>query len=138
MKRRFKLYNNRPSQRIDEMSANDIQLLKTKASAMANACGYADDGKGQEYWIGVEHNCEERLKELVSLDDAYKIAVETKEAKHALWMSRARTAHLETAYFISDMCDENATAEESVHAETMSYKWQKVKQLCTKKAKEYE
>ena len=67
MKRRFKLYNNRPSQRIDEMSANDIQLLKTKASAMSNACGYADDGKGQEYWIGVEHNCEERLKELVTL-----------------------------------------------------------------------
>lgn len=67
MKRRFKLYNNRPSQRIDEMNANDLQLLKTKASAMANACGYADDGDGQNYWIGVEANCEERLKELVTL-----------------------------------------------------------------------
>ena len=64
MKRRFKLYNNRPSQRIDEMSANDLQLLKTKASALANACGYADDGNGQNYWIGVECYCEERLKEL--------------------------------------------------------------------------
>lgn len=63
-KRKFKLYNNRPSQRIDEMSANDLQLLKTKSSAMANACGYADDGKGQNYWIGVEGDCEERLKEL--------------------------------------------------------------------------
>ena len=39
MKRKFKLYHNRPSQRIDEMSANDLQLLKTKASSMANACG---------------------------------------------------------------------------------------------------
>ena len=64
MKRKFKLYNNRPSQRIDEMSANDLHLLKTKASSMANACGYADDDKGQNFWIGVEGNCEERLKEL--------------------------------------------------------------------------
>lgn len=64
IKRRFKLYNNRPSQRIDEMNASDLNLLKTHATAMANACGYADDGKGQNYWIGVELNCEERIKEI--------------------------------------------------------------------------
>ena len=64
IKRRFKLYNNRPSQRIDEMNASDLKLLKTHATAMANACGYADDDKGQNYWIGVECNCQERLKEL--------------------------------------------------------------------------
>lgn len=64
IKRKFRLYNNRPSQCINEMSVNDLNLLKTHATAMANACGYADDGKGQNYWIGVENNCEERLKEL--------------------------------------------------------------------------
>ena len=64
IKRRFRLYNNRPSQRIDEMNASDLNLLKTHATAMANACGYADDGKGQEYWIGVEGCCEARLNEI--------------------------------------------------------------------------
>lgn len=63
-KRKFKLYNNRPSLRIDEMDENDLQLLKTKASTLANACGFADDDKGQNFWIGVETTCEERLKEL--------------------------------------------------------------------------
>lgn len=63
-KRRFKLYNNRPSQRIDEMSATDLKLLKGKAFMMSNACGFADDGKGQNFWIGVEGNCEARLKEI--------------------------------------------------------------------------
>lgn len=64
MKRRFKLYNNRPSQRIDEMNATDLKLLKDKAFMMSNACGFADDGKGQNFWIGVEGNCEARLKEI--------------------------------------------------------------------------
>lgn len=63
-KRKFKLYNNRPSQRIDEMNVNDLKLLKAKAFMMSNACGYADDDKGQNYWIGVEGYCEERLKEI--------------------------------------------------------------------------
>ena len=64
IKRRFKLYNNRPSQRIDEMNVTDLKLLKSKAFMMSNACGFADDDKGQNYWIGVECNCKERLKEI--------------------------------------------------------------------------
>lgn len=61
IRRKFKLYNNRPSQRIDEMSATDLQLLKTHAEAMSSACGFADDGKGQDYWEGVVCNVQERL-----------------------------------------------------------------------------
>ena len=64
IKRKFKLYNNRPSQRIDEMSVTDLKLLKIKAFMMSNACGFADDDKGQNYWIGVECNCEERINQL--------------------------------------------------------------------------
>ena len=66
MKRRFKLYNNRPSQRIDEMNATDLNLLKDKAYMMSNACGFADDGKGQNFWIGVELECESKLKTIGS------------------------------------------------------------------------
>lgn len=62
IRRKFKLYNNRPSQSINEMSATDLQLLKTHAEAMSNACGFADDGKGQDYWEGVVCNVQERLK----------------------------------------------------------------------------
>lgn len=62
IRRKFKLYNNRPSQSINEMSATDLQLLKTHAKAMSSACGVADDGKGQDYWEGVACNVQERLK----------------------------------------------------------------------------
>ena len=62
IRRKFKLYNNRPSQSINEMSATDLQLLKTHAEAMSSACGFADDGKGQDYWEGVVCNVQERLK----------------------------------------------------------------------------
>ena len=64
VKREFKLYNNRPSQQINEMSVQDLNLLKVKAEMMSNACGYSDDGKGQEYWEGVICNVDSRIQQI--------------------------------------------------------------------------
>lgn len=64
IKRKFKLHKNSPAQRIEEMCLCDLLSLKEKAEAMANACGYADEGTKQDYWIGVENTVNERIEQL--------------------------------------------------------------------------
>jgi len=74
---------------------------------------------------------EEQEKEIAELK------AQLRKTQRALWMARARTAHLEVKCFIHDMYDEDATAEQSAKDEIMADKWQKVKKLCKKKAEEY-
>lgn len=75
-------------------------------------------------------------KELVSLDDAYKLAVETKEAKHALWLARVKRAIDKIAWFklwnasISTMNPKDGARQEYE-------KWKKALGKFLKKAEEY-
>lgn len=81
-----------------------------------------------EIWMMQHFYCEE----VIACESA-----KNRKLKRALWLARARTAHLEVKCFVHDMYDDDATAEESAKDEIMANKWYKVKLLCIKKAKEY-
>lgn len=77
--------------------------------------------------------------ELVSLDDAYKLAVETKQAKRALWLARADRAMMTLDYFTLKCrwFKDYMKVEPPECDVKMIHKWATVERKCRAKAKEY-
>lgn len=63
-KKKYKVFKNQPAKRICEMDVTEAALVRGHAHQLSNACGFADDGRGQNHWIGVECECEARIKQL--------------------------------------------------------------------------
>lgn len=91
-------------------------------------------------------------KELVSIDDAYKLAVETKKAKHALWLARAAREKTEYQHWILIWRCANTNQyffinktryKHTSKVDRMRYPWEwrdmwlEVEKRCIKKAEEY-
>jgi hypothetical protein len=57
IKRKFKVNKKDPAKRIDQMDKAELIKLRDYATFMANAAGYADDGRMQNWWISVECEC---------------------------------------------------------------------------------
>ena len=64
IKRKFKVNKKDPAKRIDQMDKSELIKLRDYATFMANAAGYADDGKMQNWWISVECECNGLIKNL--------------------------------------------------------------------------
>lgn len=64
IKRKFKVNKKDPAKRIDQMDKAELIKLRDYATFMANAAGYADDGKMQNWWISVECECNGLIKKL--------------------------------------------------------------------------
>lgn len=64
IKRKFKVNKKDPAKRIDQMDKAELIRLRDYATFMANAAGYADDGRMQHWWISVECECDAILKSL--------------------------------------------------------------------------
>ena len=63
-KRKFKISKKGKAKRITEMDKSELTKMIGLAAMMANACGFADDGAGQNMWIGIEGECKTRLEAL--------------------------------------------------------------------------
>ena len=63
-KQKFKVSRKEPAKLISEMNEAEAQRIKDKATAMANAAGWADEARLQNYWIGIEAECAERINQL--------------------------------------------------------------------------
>lgn len=64
IKRKFKVNKKDPAKRIDQMDKAELIKLRDYATFMANAAGYADDGRLQNWWISVECECDCLIKNL--------------------------------------------------------------------------
>ena len=64
IKRKFKVNKKDPAKRIDQMDKAELVKLRDYATFLANAAGYADDGRMQNWWISVECECDDILKSL--------------------------------------------------------------------------
>lgn len=64
IKRKFKVNKKDPAKRIDQMDKAELIKLRDYATFMANAAGYADDGRMQNWWISVEGECNFRIKSM--------------------------------------------------------------------------
>lgn len=64
IKRKFKVNRKEPAKRIDQMDKSELTRLRDYATFMANAAGYADDGRMQNWWISVECECNHAIRSL--------------------------------------------------------------------------
>ena len=119
MERRFKLYNNRPSQRIDEMSAT-----KNFENVHDHAVYKATD---------VDAAIAE-LKAMATTDNSAVIANiedELRKTQRALWLARAERALAERRRYCA------MAAFENIENDALRIKWWIIQHKCLKKAEEY-